>query len=170
MKNEKERLFEEIYHSQKDKIYRLCLGFAKEEDQAKDLFQEILIKVWRYLGDFRKESSLSTWVYRIASNTAITFVSKAQKMKAKSAELPQDLILESPDPIQSESEYRLSLLYRAINELSEQDRIIASLLLEGTAYREIAEITGITENYVAVKVSRIKTSLSKKLNPQPYGN
>ena len=170
MKNQKERVFEEIYSSHKDRIYRLCKGFVKDEDQAKDLFQEILIKIWRHLDAFREESQISTWIYRIAYNTAITFSTKEKKQEERKSEMPAEFQWSDSDYPHSEMDQQIQLLYLAINELPELDRIIATLLLENSSYRTIAEISGISENYVAVKVNRIKTSLSKKLNPQTHGN
>ncbi len=170
MKAQKEIQFEGLYQSHKDKIYRLCLGFVREKELANDLFQEILIKIWRNLESFKGESDISTWIYRIAYNTALTFTAKEKKMAEKQTEFPENLDLAEPENYSQEQEIRLQLLYRAISELPELDRIVATLLLEGTAYKTIAEISGISENYVAVKVNRIKSSLTQKLNPQTHGN
>ena len=168
MKTHKEALFESLYLDHKDKIYRLCLGFVREKELANDLFQEILIKIWRHLESFKGESEISTWIYRIAYNTAITFSSREKKKSELQSEIFPNL--EIAEPESSEMETQVQLLYQAISELAEIDRIIATLLLEGTPYRDIAGITGISENYVAVKVNRIKTILTQKLNPQPHGN
>lgn len=170
MKAQKEIQFEGLYQSHKDKIYRLCLGFVREKELAHDLFQEILIKIWRNLESFKGESDISTWIYRIAYNTALTFTSKEKKKSEQQTEFPENLDLAEPENYSQEQEIRLQLLYRAISELPELDRIVATLLLEGTAYKTIAEISGISENYVAVKVNRIKNTLTQKLNPQTHGN
>ena len=169
MKSKRELDFEFIYKSHKDKIYRLCLGFVRDKDQSKDLFQEILIKIWRHLDSFKGQSEISTWVYRIAYNTAITFATQQKKREDQKVEFPENLDLAEPDSGKHEQEIQLQRLYQAITELNELDRIIATLLLEGTAYKTIAEISGISENYVAVKVNRIKTHLSQKLNPSQNG-
>ena len=170
MRTQKEQDFEALYQSHKDKIYRLCLGFVREKELANDLFQEILIKIWRHLDSFKGESEISTWIYRIAYNTALTFSSKEKKQGEKKVEIPDNLDLADPENLSQELENRLQQLYQAISELNELDRIIATLLLEGTAYKIIAEISGISENYVAVKVNRIKALLTQKLTPQPHGN
>ncbi|GMQ27508.1 sigma-70 family RNA polymerase sigma factor [Algoriphagus confluentis] len=170
MRSQKELDFESLYQSHKDKIYRLCLGFVREKELANDLFQEILIKIWRHLESFKGESDISTWIYRIAYNTALTFTTKEKKKAEKQTELPESLDLAEPENFSKEQEIQLQQLYRAISELNELDRIIATLLLEGTPYKSIGEITGISENYVAVKVNRIKAALTQKLNPQPHGN
>lgn len=170
MRTQKEQDFKALYLSHKDKIYRLCMGFVREKVLANDLFQEILIKIWRNLESFKGESEISTWIYRIAYNTALTFTAKEKKLAEQQTEFPENLDLAEPENYSQEQEIRLQLLYQAISELPELDRIIATLLLEGTAYKTIAEISGISENYVAVKVNRIKTSLTQKLNPQTHGN
>ena len=164
MKQNKELEFENLYQLHKDKIFRLCLGFVKDRDLAYDLFQEILIKIWRHLDSFRSESDISTWIYRIAYNTAITFSAK-EKRKQEQLDFPQGMELAEPENKSQEQEIQIQRLYEAINSLPETDRVIATLLLENTPYKTIAEVTGITENYVAVKVNRIKTSLTQILNP-----
>lgn len=164
MKQNKELEFENLYQLHKDKIFRLCLGFLKDRDLAYDLFQEILIKIWRHLDSFRSESDISTWIYRIAYNTAITFSAK-EKRKQEQVDFPQGMELAEPENKSQEQEIQIQRLYEAINSLPETDRVIATLLLENTPYKTIAEVTGITENYVAVKVNRIKTSLTQILNP-----
>ena len=164
MKQNKELEFENLYQLHKDKIFRLCLVFLKDRDLAYDLFQEILIKIWRHLDSFRSESDISTWIYRIAYNTAITFSAK-EKRKQEQVDFPQGMELAEPENKSQEQEIQIQRLYEAINSLPETDRVIATLLLENTPYKTIAEVTGITENYVAVKVNRIKTSLTQILNP-----
>lgn len=164
MKNSKELEFEILYNTHKDKLFRLCLGFAKDRALAHDLFQEILIKIWNHLDSFRNESTISTWIYRVAYNTAITFSAKEQKKPDQTA-LPNGIDLAEAESNSQEQELQLQKLYKAINLLPETDRVIATLLLEDTPYKTIAEVTGISENYVAVKVNRIKSSLTKTLNP-----
>ena len=100
----------------------------------------------------------------------MTFSAREKKKDGKHTEIPANLDLSEPETYNSEQEIRTQLLYEAINELPELDRVIATLLLENTGYKAIAEISGISENYVAVKVNRIKAALTQKLNPQPHGN
>ena len=170
MKSQKELQFEGLYQSHKDKVYRLCLGFVREKELANDLFQEILIKIWRHLDSFKGESEISTWIFRIAYNTALTYFSRKKKKDEKQTEMSENLDLSEPEDYGQEQEIRIQMLYDAISELPELDRVIATLFLENTPYKVIAEISGISENYVAVKVNRIKTVLTQKLNPQPHGN
>lgn len=170
MKSSKELHFEVLYQSHKDKVYRLCLGFVRERELANDLFQEILIKIWRHLDSFKGDSDISTWIFRIAYNTALTFSAREKKKDENQTEIPENLDLCEPENYGVEQEIRIQMLYEAINELPELDRVIATLLLENTPYKTIAEISGISENYVAVKINRIKGVLTQKLNPQLHGN
>lgn len=166
---QKELDFRDLYEKYKDKVYRLCLGFVQDEDLAKDLFQEILIKVWNHLESFRGESEIGTWLYRVAYNTASKFADKEKRRFTKTTALPWDLDFEEEKSSSSQTEMELKQLYQAIAELPESDRLIATLLLEGMPYKTISEIAGISENYVAVKVNRIKSILSKKIT-RSYGN
>lgn len=81
--NKREQQFKHIYDQSKDKIYRLCLGFMGNPIDADDLFQEILIKVWNNLDGFREESNINTWVYRVATNTALHFINRNTKSKKR---------------------------------------------------------------------------------------
>lgn len=162
--NNKEEFFEQTYNSLKDKIYRLCLGFMGNTSDADDLFQEVLIKIWNNLDNFREESSINTWVYRISTNTALMSINKINKSKSKyTNQLPDNLkneISQVNDIVQQD---KVKQLYQAISSLKEIDRIIISLLLEDNSYKEIAEITGISISNVGVKINRIKKILSKKI-------
>ncbi|WP_439489737.1 RNA polymerase sigma factor [Algoriphagus sp.] len=164
MKSQKELEFESLYNSHKDKIFRLCLGFVSDSALVQDLFQEILIRIWRHMDSFRGESSISTWIYRIAYNTALSYSAK-EKKKPEQAPLPPGMDLKEPENHTQEKESQIRKLYDAINSLTQTDRVIATLLLENTPYKTIAEVSGISENYVAVKVNRIKASLTQTLNP-----
>lgn len=163
----KEQVFDKIYRELKDKIFRLCLGFTGNEFEANDLFQEIMILIWNNLHKFRNESSISTWVYRIAANRALLYVntkkrkdSLFQEIDKSNKELSQ--IFEENDN-QFYTDEKIKFLYKAISELNEFDRIIISLTLEGYSYAEISEVTGLNTSHVGVKINRIKKVLKTKL-------
>ena len=167
MKN-KEEFFEQIYLKLKDKIYRLCLGFMGNKNDADDLYQEVLIKIWNALDNFRQESSVNTWVYRITTNTALQSINKSKSTKSNllpdNLKTEIDTIDESEKQIQIQIQIQIQKLQKAISTLKEIDRIIISLLLEGNSYKEIAEITGINISNVGVRINRIKKKLITKLN------
>ena len=139
-------------------IHKVTRIYCDNEDDRKDLFQEILIQLWKSYDKFREESKFSTWMYRVAINTAITNFKKEAKSRKKS-EIGKDLYLLADEPYDEEKEEHLKLLYEAINQLTGIEKSITLLYLEDKQYEEISEITGISQNYVRVKMNRIKKKL-----------
>jgi len=163
MKN-KEQEFKQIYEQSKDKIYRLCLGFMGSNTDADDLFQEVLIKIWKNLKTFRNESNINTWIYRITTNTALLTLNRKNKLtqnKKEYAPIIPRYATENAE--QNEKEKQVKKLYTAIATLKEIDRIIISLLLENCSYNEIANITGLKSSNVGARINRIKKTLNKKI-------
>jgi RNA polymerase sigma-70 factor (ECF subfamily) len=162
---ERERLFLEILEGNRVRIQRLCYGYLNSAADVEDLFQEIMTNVWNSLPAFRGEAKASTWLYRIAVNTALMY-----RRKWKRGETLTDVPDGRRGPQQNlEDQERLFALRRAISSLPDQDRLIVTLLLEGLSYREIADITGITINYVGVRISRIKHALEQLIKEVDYG-
>ena len=139
-------------------IHKVTRIYCDNEDDRKDLFQEILIQLWKSYDKFREQSKFSTWMYRVAINTAITNFKKEAKSRKKS-EIGKDLYLLADEPYDEEKEEHLKLLYEAINQLTGIEKSITLLYLEDKQYEEISEITGISQNYVRVKMNRIKKKL-----------
>ena len=150
--------FEEIYKTHWQKIFRLCMGYVNDHDWAKDIAQETFITVWQQLPKFRSESAIGTWIFRIASNHCLRQIEKQNKM------LKSDLPVEIEDVLQPNVESKMELLYKYISELPETDRIIISLELEDVKQTEIANIMGISEANVRVRIHRIKEKLTQKFN------
>ncbi|MEM9680513.1 MAG: sigma-70 family RNA polymerase sigma factor [Bacteroidota bacterium] len=152
--------FENIYQDNYPKVIRLCLSYVNgDRSQAEDLAQDVFIKVWKNLGGFRNQSSLSTWIYRITVNTCLMNIRKKRKQK-RSDNLP--LHLESPsDNYSKDRELQFSQLYSCIDKLSESNKTIILLELEGLPQKEIAEIVGIKHEAVRVRLHRIKNELTK---------
>ena len=150
--------FEEIYKTYWQKVFRLCMGYVNDHDWAKDIAQETFITVWQQLTKFRNESSIGTWVFRIASNHCLRQIEKQNKMPKS------DLPVEIEDVLQPNVESKMELLYKYISELPETDRIIISLELEDVKQTEIANIMGISEANVRVRIHRIKEKLTQKFN------
>ena len=149
--------FETIYKTYWQKVFRICMGYVNDIDAAKDLAQETFIKVWKQLPKFRNESSIGTWIYRIASNTCLRQIQKENKMPK--SELPLEIKEEILDTnIEKDTQF----LYQCISELQEVERIIISLELEDMNQKEIAQIVGLSEGNVRVKIHRIKEKLTKK--------
>ncbi len=132
------------------------MGYVNDIDKAKDLSQETFIAVWQNLSKFRNESSIGTWIFRIASNHCLRLIEKERKMPK--GDMPEDL----KEEINNENEGKKDFLYKSISELPETDRIIISLELEEIKQSEIAEILGLSEANVRVRIHRIKEKLTKK--------
>ena len=129
-----------------------------KEDQE-DLFQEIVLQLWKAFPSFRQEAKVSSWMYRIALNTALAVFRKKKVPLAFHDQFEAGAI--QPDMTQpSENEVRL---FEAIRGLSEAERALIALYLEDYAYKEIAEIIGISTSNVGVRISRIKAKLRKRL-------
>jgi RNA polymerase sigma-70 factor (ECF subfamily) len=140
-------------------IFKIVRAYARVPMDREDLFQEITIQVWRSIPAFRNESSITTWIYRIALNTSIKWVKKERQNHAMdSLEEVQHILLDSG----IEPDERLMWLYEEIYKLNEIDRSIALLLLDSFSYKEMAAILGITESNVGVKINRIKKLLITK--------
>lgn len=148
--------FEEIYKTYWQKVLRICLGYVQHLPVAQDLTQDIFIKIWRSLPEFRGEASLDTWIYRITANTCIRQLEKNQN--GATQELPIHLIETNEINLKDEVKF----LYQCIAELPELERIIISLELEDVPQKEIALIVGISNANVRVKVHRIKEKLTQK--------
>ncbi len=128
------------------------------DEDRKDLYQEILAQLWKAYPTFRNESKVSTWMYRVALNTAITSFKK-NKRKPDRGSIAAESIQIPDENDEAEKEEEIRLLHRAIARLTGIEKSIILLFLEDKKYVEIAEITGISQNYVRVKMNRIKKKL-----------
>jgi RNA polymerase sigma-70 factor, ECF subfamily len=157
--NEQQHIFQEWLSLHKGLIFKIVRSYAQTSMDQDDLFQEIIIHVWHSIPSFRHESSVTTWLYRISLNTAIKWTTKERKYNQTQAlEEVHYLITETGSPIDE----RLVWLYEEIYKLDEIDRSLAVLLLEGFSYKEMANLLGITESNVGVKIMRIKKQLITK--------
>ena len=156
---EQQHIFQKWLSLHKGLIFKIVRSYAREVMDQDDLFQEIMIQVWHSIPSFRHESSVTTWLYRISLNTAIKWTTKEKKHnQTKALEQVHHLLHESISPIDE----RLVWLYEEIYKLDESDRSLAVLLLEGFSYKEMANLIGITESNVGVKITRIKKQLITK--------
>lgn len=143
----------------------MCSIYCDSEEDRRDLFQEILAQLWRSYSGFRNESKFSTWMYRVALNTAITSFKK-DKRQPEQKGLPYENLQIAEETYDSETEDQIRQLHKAIGQLTGIEKSIILLFLENKSYEEIAEITGITQNYVRVKMNRIKTKLKKYMQSE----
>lgn len=144
-------------------IFKICNSYCRNADDREDLAQEIIYQLWRSWSSFNAAYKLSTWMYRIALNVAISFYRKEQK--ATPTVLLGDHVIELVDEnLEEELESNLNALQEFINELNPLDRALMLLYLEQKSHKEMAEIMGITATNVATKISRIKQQLKRKFN------
>lgn len=151
------------YNRSRPFLYRLCRVHCPDPDDRQDLFGEITYQLWKAYPGFRGEASLSTWMYRIALNTALTYVRKRGRALRPEPLSEQALGLAAP-PDSSADEELVGLLYRAIDGLSPVDKAITLLYLEEQSYEQIADITGLTVSNVSVRLVRVRKRLEKQLN------
>jgi RNA polymerase sigma-70 factor (ECF subfamily) len=157
----KEALFKEIFQANSKKIYHLCYGYTGDDESANDLVQETFIKVWQNLDKFRNQALISTWIYRIAVNTCLSYL-RIEKRHPKD-ELT-DHIIETKGEEVSEKNEQVSSLYKCIAQLEENERFIITMVLDELPYAEIAAISGISEGNLRVKIHRIKQKLTEIYN------
>ncbi len=149
-------------------LYKVCRLYCLTESDRQDLFQEIVLQLWRSYPAFRGEARISTWLYRIALNTAISGLRK-QKRLITSVD-PESLPTEWQDiQYPGDKEEQLRLLYTAIDRLSEVEKALTMLYLENKSYQEMEEILGIAQNNLRVKMNRIRDKLRKITKAESYG-
>jgi len=165
MKKEVETIFLSALEQNREKLFRVCLIYSEDEEDAKDLFQEVLVHIWRSRSTFKGNSAIGTWMFRVALNVCLRFKSKYTKNQNRLIRLDSITIsnLRSQENDEEENE-KLNALRECVKKLNEGDKAIVVLHLEGLAYREIASVLGISENYVAVKIKRIKSKLLNCIN------
>lgn len=153
--------FIDILNSNRGLIYKVCNLYCSDPEDKKDLFQEIILQLWKSWESFRGASALSTWMYRVALNTAITHF-KRDKRRSTTVQI---LEIDIPDIQEDDdTEELLKQLFAAIDSLDKIDKSIILLYLEEKSYEEISEITGLSTSNVGVKLNRIKGKLSNALN------
>ncbi|QZT35669.1 sigma-70 family RNA polymerase sigma factor [Halosquirtibacter xylanolyticus] len=161
----KESLFYEILESNDEKIKRICHYYYRDPEGRKDIYQEVLTNIWKSLEHFRGDAALSTWVYRVTVNTALTHIRKISQEKQLFLHKEQDnlseLINHNEDSWQLED--HIAQLECEINQLSMIDKMLITLMLEKLSMEEISNIVGIGVSNVRVKIHRIKETLRKKM-------
>ena len=144
----------------KGNIYTVCYMFSKDQDEINDLFQEVLINLWEGFKDFRGESKISTWIYRVSLNTCL-MMDRKKRRRPDTIPLSVNInLFEDSD----EDTKQITLLYKRINLLQRFDKAIVLLWLENMSYEEIGGVLGITAKNVSIRLVRIKEQLKKMSN------
>jgi RNA polymerase sigma factor (sigma-70 family) len=142
------------------KLLRICSVYAIDDDDKKDLFQESLVHIWQSMASFEQRSSISTWMFRITLNVCLRLQSREQKKRERFVKLDSISIAQiSADDSTAEAQEQLTRLRVCIKKLNDADKAVITLYLEELSYQEIASITGLSENNIAVKLKRIKAKL-----------
>ena len=164
MDKELEHKFILEFEQNQNIVHKVCRIYTSNQDAHNDLFQEIAIQLWKAYPKFRGESKLSTWMYRIGLNTAITLYRKS-KRSIVTQDIDSVLYKIESTSYDDTEEEQLKLMYKAIHQLTDIDKALIFLYLEEINYKEIAETMGISEVNARVRMNRIKTRLKTILNP-----
>ena len=156
-----EKEFTRVVREQKSTIYTVCYMFSKDNDEVNDLFQEILINLWKGFDSFEGRSDIRTWVYRVALNTCLTIDRKQKRRRDKEAKVEMDINLYEDNDADTK---QVKKLYDRINRLGVFDRAIVLVCLEGISDDEIGQIVGISSKNVSVKLVRIREELKNMNN------
>ena len=151
--------FEQIIEENKGKIYRICKIYSVSPLEPQDLFQEVLYAIWKSISTFNGNSNISTWIYRITLNVCHRSKQKLEKKNFKTVRLESIQFVPVEISLDTTQQEKHNALISCISSLNENDKSIIILYLEELKYKEIAEITGMTENHIAVKMKRIKKTL-----------
>jgi len=155
-----EKAFTTVIKENENLIYKIARLYTNNTEDQDNMFQEIVIQIWKAFIKFKNDSKVSTWVYRIAMNTAITGLRKRRKHIRL---IPIDKVALSYSEIHPDRQNdKLEFLYKCIRELNELDKGIILLYLENKSYGEIADAIGISETNVGTRISRIKQKMKSK--------
>ncbi len=163
----KEVKFRKIIEDNEQRIASICRYYSSNDEDLKDMYQEVVINIWKSLDSFRGDAQLSTWIYRVAVNTAMGFANKEikrQKVFLDNKEYALINLVELDENAVKDKENLFQQLENQINQLSVIDKIIMTLVMESVSHKEIASVIGITEPNVRVKIHRIKNELRDALN------
>lgn len=152
-----EQEFANIVREHKSTIYTVCYMFSKNQDEVDDLFQEVLLNLWRGIEHFKGESKLATWIYRISLNTCISADRKKKKHATETLSQQADIYAATDEA----ETHQIQMLHKRVHRLRPFDRAIVLLWLEGLPYDEIGAITGISAKNVSVRLVRIREELKQ---------
>ncbi len=166
MSKQEAKAFEALIKRYHPIIYKICRVYA-DADDFDDLYQEVLITLWKSQHSFEERSKISTWLYRVVLNTALTYQRNTKKHKTR-VPLSEVQLPPADSEVAQEKEKRVAQLYAAISQLKKDDRSIILLYLDENSYEDIAAITGLTISNVGVKINRVKKRLLKILKEQDH--
>jgi RNA polymerase sigma-70 factor (ECF subfamily) len=164
MQPDRDRLFIDWTEAHRGIFFKIARAYAPEPADQADLVQGMLVQLWRTLANFRAQCQPSTWIYRVCLNTALTWRRDVHTRRERVIDGMDINLAVSPDPRPGHAQEELELLarlYAAIRELPQVERTLIVLSLDGLSYREMSEISGLTENHVGVGLNRARRKLSE---------
>ena len=169
----REQLFKEVIGENSQRIFRICNYYFSDPDDRNDAYQETLIRIWENLHSFKGNSKLSTWIYRVSVNACLSRIrsEKTRNGMIETGTNPDILQVEEPSTEEEDhlEEYKTKFLLQFMLKLNTVDRTLVSLYLEELSTREIAEITGISETNVRVRIHRIKERIKNEWEEKQHG-
>jgi len=156
---ERQRTIDEWLESYQGLIWKVVRAYAFTSHDREDLFQEIAFQLWESIPRFKRESKVTTWIYRVSLYSGIAWSKRERRHSERALAMEESPVLE-----ETEEDPRLSWLYKQIATLDVIDRSLVLLLLEGMSYREMADTLGISEENVGVKIHRVKKVLEERSN------
>lgn len=157
-----------VLNQHKRLLYKVTYAYCRNSDDRKDLEQEIIIQLWKSLNKYNDEFKLSTWIYKIALNVAISHYRRDVKRQKNNEPFDETIFQIAADEDCMEEQNKTDLLYKFINKLDELNKAIIILYLEDKSYKEISEIMGLTETNVGTKINRIKRILKESVSKENY--
>lgn len=164
MEKELEHHFVTNLEKHQNIVHKICRIYTHDQESHNDLFQEITIQLWKAYPKFRGDAKFSTWMYRVALNTAITLYRKS-KRSIQTQDIDTVSFKIKADEYDDETEKQLKLMYDAVKQLNDIDKALVFLYLEDQSYKDISDTLGISEVNARVKMNRVKTKLKSLLNP-----
>lgn len=164
MNSDKSGLFITVMEAHKGIIFKIANLYSQNQEDRKDLVQEVFLQLWKSFDKYNKQYKYSTWIYKIALNVAISFYRKEKTRASRSNSFTEDILQVVDVNENAGIDEKTALLWKYLNTLSELDKALILLYLEGKTHKEIVEIMGISETNVATKISRIKSSLRQKIS------
>ena len=156
--------FTRIIKENQGLIFKISTFYCNcNQSDQEDLYQEIVLQLWRSFLTFRKESQIGTWIYRVSINTAVTQFRKAKKHVERTP--ITKVVMNYTDAVDANFEEKVKSLYEQIEQLNDLEKALIFLFLENKSYEEIAQISGLTVTNVATRLSRIKHKLKSQLKP-----
>ena len=158
-----QQLFQEIIEQHKGILFKVARTYCTDEEDRQDLIQEMMIQIWQSVHKYNDQYKITTWLYRISLNVAISYYRKNSTRTKKFTDLNEQM-METPVEDKSENERQLNLLEQFISELKEIDKALMILYLEDKNHTEIAEILGMSVSNVGTKIKRIKDKLKTRFS------